>query len=807
MDIFIYDISWEPIFNSCDKCSENVLLSMTCNIPDCINNPSIIHTDTYNILLSGICKSTNDRIVIRDVNFEPWVIVEAKDTVNLKYDKVELIHNGLNFLRKMKLGHIAFCKLYYNSPKEFKQLQHSCKELGIEMYEKDIDIHTLYVTKHDIKIGGWAKVDYSNDNILRDICYINDDTIPPINVMCFDIECQSHNEESFPDPYEESALIVCIGISYKTYEGKYTNYILHCFDKDTRIPETKCIKFKDEFNLIVGFLTLIKTTCPDVVIGYNIFGFDISYIYKRICFMVGVFINMSRLKAKRGFFKTLDWSSSAYSHNKFVIIETFGILFLDVLQYVKREYRFQKYSLDFVSETLLKSNKINLPPKDMFKHITKGTPKSIRIIMKYCIQDVNLTMQLFEHTNMWTGCVEYAKLTGAKIFDLYIRGENKKIIPQLYKQCYGKFIIDESVHAVVSIEGAHVFDPVKGVHDKCAVVDFSSLYPSIIIANNICYSTWDGHRFNRNKMGIIPQMVSTLIDERKKYKTILKTMNANDPLYMIYNKRQNSLKICANSIYGCFGNKSMKILYFPEGASAVTYYGRLYVQMTKTKVEELFPNTTVVYGDTDSCMIKLPQDLELEKSKDFTNIIVNAINKIFPYRVDLALETIFSRAIFVSKKMYAGIEYKTERIVTKGLVSVRTDRCKFVREVVTNVISKILHKELLDSINAYIEEEIILLENNQIDKSKLVLSRTLGELYSSESYPSNVFIQNATRKYATGTKLEYVIVLTKDETNKTLQGLKWRDIQYPYPERLDFEYYKKSLVNSVKSILTLYEDF
>ncbi len=72
---------------------------------------------------------------------------------------------------------------------KFKQLQHKCKEMGIEIYEKDIDIHTLYITKHNIKIGGWARMDYSSDNILRDICYINDDTIPLINVMCFDIEC------------------------------------------------------------------------------------------------------------------------------------------------------------------------------------------------------------------------------------------------------------------------------------------------------------------------------------------------------------------------------------------------------------------------------------------------------------------------------------------------------------------------------------------------------------------------------------------------------------------------------------------
>jgi DNA polymerase elongation subunit (family B) len=797
MEVFVLDVSYEDIYNSCSECSKSCILQMTCDKYKCGGNPLTKYPNYRTIVISGIT-SDNKRITLTHKRFSPSFIIKASDY----YDglNVSVIDHELALLRDVSFS-TTYMRVYYNSSYELSKLLYEMDSKGIKYYEHDIDIHTQYLTKYKFKIGDWINVKgyennprvgiYNLDFDIYSVIKIERDYIITPKVLTFDIECQSHNALSFPDVYHDDAYIAMIGI----FINNDTQYVL--YKSNIRIDKKHYIRFDTELGLIIGFLKLIKIIDPDVIIGYNNLNFDMSYLYKRMCYMVNTFINISRLKITRGVFKPLKWGSSAYNINDFVVLDTFGILILDVLQYIRREYRFPKYKLDYIASTLLGDSKKGLKPQEMFKHLASSKLDSLLIVADYCIHDVYLTYKIFEHVNMWYGCVEYARLTGAKIHELYTRGENKKIVPQLYEICYNKYVLDTYQGECENIQGALVLEPCKGIYENCGVVDFTSLYPSIIIANNICYSTLQDGKFNVSVKGIIPQLVDNLITQRKKYKQLLKHLDKLDPLYTIYNKRQNSLKIQANSVYGCFGNKSMNLLYLPEAASAVTEFGRQYISLAKEIIEN--ENSQVLYGDTDSCMIKLPNHLTLEESIQTLNNIVEIVNNKFPDRIELALETIFKRAIFVSKKMYAGLIWDNNNIIIKGLVSVRNDRCKFVKDINNNVIRKILEGETRENILRYINEYKLLLLNRQVDITTLIQTTTINENYKNESYPTKVFLDHCKKVYPPGTKLEYIV----SDSEEDLLGKKWIDIEYYNSERYDPEYYCKSLDNSLKAIIEL----
>ena len=269
---------------------------------------------------------------------------------------------------------------------------------------------------------------------------------------------------------------------------------------------------------------------------------------------------------------------------------------VDMYKYAK-SLNLPSSNLNYVAEQLLNKHKIDLPYKEMFNLIYENTEESLHKVAKYCIMDSILTLNIFNVSHQWIQLLEIAKISRIRIDEVYRTGQSKKFSNLLYKYSYDNNIcIDLDQSNIQGYKGTTVIEPKSGVNDYCTMLDFTSLYPSVIITHNICYTTLidssnidkypkdSYHRidigdkvyyYTKNHIGILPQMMKVLLSERVRYKNLMKVSSGTD--YIIYDKRQYALKIQANSIYGCLGSSSLKFLRFLPGAECTTRMGRNYL--------------------------------------------------------------------------------------------------------------------------------------------------------------------------------------------------------------------------------------
>lgn len=260
-------------------------------------------------------------------------------------------------------------------------------------------------------------------------------------------------------------------------------------------------------------------------------------------------------------------------------------------------------------------------------------------------------------------------------------------------------------------EGAIVIDPERGYYDKpIATLDFASLYPSIMMAHNLCYTTLvpeheakkyppeiiqktpNGDWFIRreHKKGILPIILEELIGARKQAKKELKA--ATDPFVRgVLDGRQLALKISANSVYGFTGAQVGQLPCLPI-SSSVTAFGRTMIEATKEAVETRYTkengyehDAKVIYGDTDSVMVLFGTE-DRKTAMELGTEAAEFVSKLFVDPIKLEFEKIYHPYLLMNKKRYAGMYWtnpdKPDKMDCKGIETVRRDNCGLVQNIV-----------------------------------------------------------------------------------------------------------------------------
>jgi DNA polymerase delta subunit 1 len=312
--------------------------------------------------------------------------------------------------------------------------------------------------------------------------------------------------------------------------------------------------------------------------------------------------------------------------------------------------------------------------------------------------------------------------------------------------------------AETSYTGAVVIEPIKGFYEvPIATLDFASLYPSIMQAHNLCYSTLvskttierlqlapdsfvstpNGHCFVKSSVrkGLLPEILDSLLAQRAKAKADLK--NETDPFRKaVLDGRQLALKISANSVYGFTGATVGKLPCL-EISAAVTAFGREMLHRTRDLVQEQFTiangysaDAVVVYGDTDSVMVKfgtpgVPESMALGREA------AKSITEAFQKPIRLEFEKVYFPYLLISKKRYAGLYWtlpdKFDRMDTKGIETVRRDNCPLVKDVITTCLEKILMERDVKGAVTYTQNTISDLLCNRLDISKLVITKSFSK--------------------------------------------------------------------------------
>ncbi|KAF6743062.1 delta DNA polymerase [Ephemerocybe angulata] len=562
--------------------------------------------------------------------------------------------------------------------------------------------------------------------------------LAPLRVLSFDIECAGR-KGIFPEANVDPVIQIA---SMVTRQGEMQPFIRNVFTLNTcsHIVGSQVLSFKEEDAMLQAWRDFVSEVDPDAL-KINKFPF------------------LGRFKSVKTEVKNTHFSSKAFGNRDSKETTIDGRLQLDILQFMQREHKLRSYSLNSVCAQFLGEQKEDVH-HSVITELQNGTPESRRCLAIYCLKDAYLPQRLMDKLMCFVNYTEMARVTGVPFNYLLSRGQSTKVLSQLYRKANSVGYVIPSMKGEGTdeqYEGATVIEPKKGYYDvPIATLDFSSLYPSIMMAHNLCYTTLlDKATIERlglvkdvdyvqtpnndlfvkksKRKGLLPIILEDLISARKRAKADLK--KEKDPFKKaVFDGRQLALKISANSVYGFTGATVGKLPCLAI-SSSTTAYGRQMIERTKQEVEAEYSiangkehDAEVIYGDTDSVMVRFgPTDLGkvmalgAEAAAFVTTKFIKPIN--------LEFEKVYYPYLLISKRCGVVLDKteKWDKMDSKGIETVRRDNCRLV----STVIETCLHKMLIDrdvrGAEDYTKQTIADLLQNKVNMSLLVITKALSK--------------------------------------------------------------------------------
>lgn len=556
----------------------------------------------------------------------------------------------------------------------------------LKIYEANLPPYIRLIHLKNLQSTGWIQIsNFKNEIIKASSCQIEISTkwtnlIPivklnnaPILQASFDIETDSTDGHSFPEPTNEFDHVIQIATSFKKM-GEKKFYLFHI------ITLKKCAPIEDidgvpvilecydsEYEVLLAWKRLLVRMDPDVIYGYNSDSFDCYYLVSR-AILLGYekeFLQMGRLKNVPDVFTEKTFTSSAYGTTVYRRLTIQGRINFDIIIFIKKEYKRKKYTLNSVATDYIGEQKKEMDYKDMFKHFKSSDPERIKLVAEYCIQDASLPQKIVDKLLIFQTNIAMSNVCHVSIKYLIERGQQIKTFSLILKDTtelgylvptteYKNDDIQQSENMYRynsdsesdyddddDYTGATVLKPKSDAYYVPVVtLDFKSLYPSIIMAHGLCYSSivnndkylnipgvnyikqeWvepklhnkkpvlDSNNipvmtphsvtyaFNSEFKGVLPRICQSLVKSRQDYKDLMKKAykSGDIPLGDVYDKCQAAVKVTMNSIYGFLAAQTLPCVRI---AATVTALGRDMISQSKEYTETNYKGSDVVYGDS-----------------------------------------------------------------------------------------------------------------------------------------------------------------------------------------------------------------
>jgi len=421
----------------------------------------------------------------------------------------------------------------------------------------------------------------------RDVSPAPDITaVPPLVFASWDIECVSESG-GFPIADKPNDVICTICTTFQKY-GDPQPFRRHAVTLGTcaDVDGVEIVRCENEADVINAWLEALHTHSADILVGWNTFGFDYKYVYGRALVCVDdatatplVYLHrFGRALEGGGIICEKKLSSAAYGDNNFFFLTAPGWLHLDLMVLIKKEHKLDSYSLNHVSSKFLGDQKIDLKPHEIFEKF-RGTAEDRAVIVEYCSQDVSLPLRLMTKLSIAQNVLEMANATSVPLMYLVTHGQQVKVFSLLLKKARSLEFLCPDVDArdcqddEEGFKGATVLDAHRGayLHDCVSALDFASLYPSIIRANNLCPSTLiidprygaipgvtyarvetprGTYLFAQDVESVLPALLNDLAAYRKAAKKAMAEAKAqgNDFEASVQNAKQLAYKVCGIAI-------------------------------------------------------------------------------------------------------------------------------------------------------------------------------------------------------------------------------------------------------------------
>ena len=622
------------------------------------------------------------------------------------------IELALNLLKDHQLRFASTCSLplktfgqhpvsviYFTFMKDFYAARKFLTSRDIKIYEDDFRPDDRYLMERFItaKIGfiGKEHSQYNYRALKNAKCKPTDCAIQ-LSMISIDIECAVDGDMPGAlysiGAYSDAEQIVFM-IGEPTSKSKHDN------------TELRYIRWvADEKTLLLEFIKWFNAYDADVIIGWNVINFDFALLQKR-CDLLHIDFAIGRDG------RSPYWRQNRMSDQKYISIA--GRVVLDGIDLLKTAtYSFPNFSLENVSRELLGVGKQVKNVESRLSEITHNFIHNKPDLAAYNLEDCRLVWRIFEKTHLLEFAMLRAQLTGLELDRIggSVAAFTNLYLPKLHRAGYVAPNMGDGTSELVS-PGGFVMDSIPGLYDNVLVLDFKSLYPSIIKTFNVdpmglieglqspttAIEGFDGAYFSRDKH-FLPKIIDSLWQERDKAK---KEKNA---------ALSQAIKIIMNSFYGVLGSTGCRF-FDPRLSGSITKRSHELLITTKAWIED--KGYTVIYGDTDSIFVHVGDTVNADECAHLGMELQQYINHKWQtnikerYAVDSQLEIEFEthfvkffmptiRGLDIgTKKRYAGTinKHGEQKLIFKGLESVRTDWTELAKEFQRTLYYKVFNNQ------------------------------------------------------------------------------------------------------------------
>jgi DNA polymerase alpha subunit A len=501
--------------------------------------------------------------------------------------------------------------------------------------------------------------------------------------------------------------------------------------------------FDNESSMLNAFMAKVAASDPDVIVAHELCGELLELLAARLNFLrIQGWSKLGRLSRSR-------WPSSRkdenFSGNWQQRAWSSGRLMCDTFLSCKELLKESNYTLEHLTKTVLKKTRTDLETDDLLVYL-RSAPSWAKLA-NHVVQDSRYSLQLCLTLSVLPLTKQLTNIAG----NLWIRSlmnaraeRNEMLL--MHEFTKKKYVCPSKAEKSAKQEtysGGLVLEPKAGLYEHYVLLlDFNSLYPSIIQEFNICFTTIPTLTGDAEtppsglQPGVLPEVLKRLVQWRRTVKQNL--AQERDPVRrQQLDIKQQALKLTANSIYGCLGFKNCRF-YAKPLAALITRLGREILEKTaKIAREEL--RMDVIYGDTDSIMVN-SQTNDLAAAKESAERLKQRVNK--QYRcLEIELDFVFKSMLLLKKKKYAALRLDGSNLKreVKGLDMVRRDWCELSKTVSSDLLDLILSNKSREDVVTGIHEVLLKVyddaTNNRISLGQYVITRQLTK--APDAYTDN----------------------------------------------------------------------
>lgn len=631
-----------------------------------------------------------------------WTSVTQQEVVFFVLrEQAEMVASALHTLRSWRMAEVPLRSfhnlpvnaLYCRTQRTARDAQQLLEQASIFCWETDVKPPERYLMERFVTAGAQLSFHQAPaSGSLLNPAISPSEYRPSLKMVSLDIETSMDAAELYSIGIwcEEAQFVFMVG------EGNSTDAVHYCAD-------TK--------DCLTRFFNWLNTYDPDVFIGWSVVQFDL-WVLDNICKKLGLGLAIARGE------QSVHWRQEEETGRRHISIP--GRVALDGIDLLKAaNHIFTSYSLEHVSQTLLKDGKL-LKGSQRGHDITHLFRTDKAALAAYNLQDCKLVWDIFAQQNLLHFAVERSQLTGLALDRTggSVAAFEYSYLPRLHRRGYIAPNLGELQSDIVS-PGGYVMDSKPGIYHNVLVLDFKSLYPSIIrtflidpcgfwlaqhqaLTQEKTVEGFNGAYFAREGH-ILPQIIENLSAARDRAKA-----ERNAPL-------SHAIKIIMNSFYGVLGSTGCRF-FDPRVCSSITLRGHQIIQLSRDWIEQ--QGFTVIYGDTDSLFVWLEQENSariktVDECRQIGRSLANGLNEWWRARIakefnlasalEIQFETHYKQFLMPtmrgsdqgSKKRYAGVIEKDgkDTVVFKGLENVRTDWTALARDFQMELYRKVFAGE------------------------------------------------------------------------------------------------------------------